>query len=181
MEVERPILYGEERNLLPLALGSYDRPQDKGDPTWRQRGVAVIEHRSALWIVFQLALAALKCSVVSSVQASGFEREGRLHICPVVCRQFWTELPRLVGDQSIPIEVMMVASQDEIPIEMTGCRAVSCSRFASQSGLETLEVMEAKLFLWCRKRYVQIRSSSDCRCGHSLSLRLLELESASEG
>lgn len=118
---------------------------------------------------------------MSVVQASGLEREGRLRICPVVCRQFWTVLLRLVVHQSIPIEVLSVASRDVIPTEMTGCRVVSCSRFVAQPGVETLEAMEAKLLLRCRKRHAQIRASSDCCYGRSLSVRLLELEAASEG
>jgi len=126
-------------------------------------------------MVFQLALAALKWSAASDVQASGFEREGRLHIGPALCRRFWTELLRLVGHQSIPMGVMTVASQDVIPTEMTGCRVVSCSRFVAWLGLETMEAMEANLLLRRRKRHVQIRVSSHCCSGGSPSLRHSEL------
>jgi hypothetical protein len=119
-----------------------------------------IEHRAALWRAFQLDLGVLNCSMVSHVQASGFEGEGRLHIgLAAVCRQFCTKLLRLVGHQSIPIAVMTVVSQDVNPTEMTDCRVVSCSHFVAQLDLEILEVMEAKLLLWHRKRRVQIRAS----------------------
>ena len=153
------MINGEEKNLLLLALRSYNRPQDRGEPTWREWWAAVIEYQPAFWIAFQLALAVLKCLAVPGMQASGFAGEGRLHICLVVCWQFWIKLLGLVGHQSIPIRVMTVVNQGVILTEMIDCRVVSCPHFVTQFGLGTLEVMEAKLLLRCWKHYVQIRTS----------------------
>jgi len=57
-------------------------------------------------------------------------------------------------------------------MEMTRCRVVSCSSSVVWIGLENSEAMEAKLVLRRMKRHVQIRISSDCWSGRSLSVRL---------